>query len=168
MAETETYSDAHLRDILNGTRTIAVVGASTNPIKPSYFLGTYFQSRGFRVIPINPGSAGERLFGETVLASIADIPKGTQVDMLSIFRRSDAVPQIFEEAMEHLVPGLNVFWMQYNVRHPEVAAKARAAGITVIQDKCPKVEHMRLMGGLRPIGMTTGLVSSKRPPLSGR
>ncbi|MCV6592658.1 MAG: CoA-binding protein [Silicimonas sp.] len=154
--------DATLRRILEGTKTIAMVGASTNPVRPSMFVATYMSSRGRRVIPINPVQAGQTLLGEPVLASLADIPAGTQVDMVDIFRRSEAVPEVVDEALECL-PGLKCIWMQFNVRHAEAAAKARAAGVLVVEDRCPKVEHMRLMGGTNLAGLGGGRISSKLP-----
>ena len=155
--------DTTLREILEGSQTIAMVGASTNPVRPSLFVATYLNSRGRRVIPINPAQVGQALFGEPVLASLADIPKGTEVDMLDIFRRSDAVPEIIDEALAHLMPGLKYVWMQYGVRHAEAAQKARGAGLIVVEDRCPKVEHMRLLGGTNLAGLGGGRISSKLP-----
>ncbi len=155
--------DATLRTILANSQTIAMVGASTNPVRPSLFVATYFSSRGRRVIPINPAQAGQTLLGEPVLAGLADIPDGTPVDMLDIFRRSDAVPDILDEALAHLMPGLKYVWMQYGVRNAEAAAKARAAGLIVVEDRCPKVEHMRLIGGTNLAGLGSGRISSRLP-----
>ena len=137
---------------------------STNPVKPSLFLATYFSSRGRKIIPINPAIAGETLCGETVLADLSEIPAGTQVDMIDIFRRSEFVPDIIDQALGRLLPGLRTIWMQYGVRHDRAAEKARAAGVTVVQDRCPKVDHMRLSGGATPFGIS-GRVSSKLPRL---
>ena len=159
----DTTDDITLRRVLDETKTIAMVGASTNPIRPSLFVATYLNGRGRRVIPINPAQVGETLFGEPVLAELSDIPAGTQVDMVDIFRRSEAVPQIVDDALEHLMPGLKFIWMQYNVRHEEAAEKARAAGLIVVQDRCPKVEHMRLIGGTNLAGLGGGRISSKLP-----
>ena len=158
-------SDADLRAILDATKTIAMVGASTNPVKPSFFVATYFNSRGRRIIPVNPGLAGQTLFGEPIVASLADIPDGTQVDMVDIFRRSEAVPDIVSAAIAHLLPGLKTIWMQFGVRNEAAADEARAAGLSVVQDRCPKVEHMRLWGGLNPAGLKTGVISSRLPRL---
>ncbi len=155
--------DDTLRRVLEDTHTIAMVGASTNPVRPSLFVATYFNGRGRRVIPINPAQVGQTLFGEPVLASLSDIPEGTQVDMVDIFRRSDAVPDIVDEAFGQLMPGLKCIWMQFNVRHLEAAAKARAEGVTVVEDRCPKVEHMRLLGGTNLAGLGGGRISSKLP-----
>ena len=158
--------DDTLRQILEGTQTIAMVGASTNPVRPSLFVATYFNGRGRRVIPINPAQVGQTLFGEPVLASLADIPEGTHVDMVDIFRRPEAVPDIVDQALALLMPALKCIWMQYNVRHTEAAAKARDAGVIVVEDRCPKVEHMRLLGGTNLAGLGGGRISSKLP--SGR
>lgn len=155
--------DTTLRAILEDCKTIAMVGASTNPVRPSLFVATYFNSRGRRVIPINPAQAGQELFGEPVLAQLSDIPKGTPVDMVDIFRRSESAPAIVDEALEHLMPGLKVIWMQYGVRNAEAARKARDAGLAVVEDRCPKVEHMRLLGGTNLAGLGGGRVYSKLP-----
>ena len=162
----DNTDDTTLRTILENSQTIAMVGASTNPVRPSLFVATYLNSRGRRVIPINPAQAGQELFGEPVLASISGIPKGTKVDMLDIFRRSEAVPEIVDEALAHLMPDLKYIWMQYGVRHAEAAEKAREAGLIVVEDRCPKVEHMRLLGGTNLAGLGGGRISSKLP--SGR
>ncbi len=154
----ETYPDALLRDVLKRTKTIAVVGVSANPVRPSYFVARYLTLKGFSVIPVNPVYAGQVLFGHTTVASLAEIE--TPVDMVDIFRRSDAVPEIVDKALEHL-PGLGTIWMQIGVSHPDAAAKARARGITVIQNRCPKIEYQRLFGELRMGGFNTGIISSK-------
>ena len=155
-------SDQDLIAIIDRANTIAIVGASNNPVKPSLFVATYFASRGKRIIPINPQKAGEKLLGETILADLSDIPADTNVDMIDIFRRSEFVPAIVDQAIELFVPGLQTIWMQYGVRHEEAAAKARAAGLNVVQDKCPKVEHMRLSGAPNPFGLRGGVSSKLR------
>ncbi len=154
------YSDEHLRDILTRTRVIASVGVSTNPVRPSYFVARYLGLKGFRVIPVNPGHAGERLFGEVIYARLSDIPKDARVDMVDIFRRSEAVPGIVEEALA-VLPDLRTIWMQIGVEHPEAATRAEAAGLTVVQNRCPKIEYQRLFGELRMGGFNTGVISSK-------
>ncbi|MEO0668691.1 MAG: CoA-binding protein [Pseudomonadota bacterium] len=155
-----TYSDAHLRDILTRTRSIAVVGVSTNPVRPSYFVARYLDLKGFEVHPVNPVYAGQTLLGREIVAGLGDIT--ASVDMVDIFRRSDAVPDIVDEALE-VLPGLKTIWMQIGVEHAAAAAKAEAAGITVIQDRCPKIEYQRLFGELRMGGFATGVISSKLP-----
>jgi len=153
-------TDPDLRAILRGARTIACVGVSANPVRPSHYVGRYLSLKGFRVIPVNPGLAGQRLFGETAVARLADIPATARVDFLDIFRRSDQVVPIVEEALEAL-PDLRMVWMQIGVQNDEAAALARARGLTVVQNRCPKIEYQRLFGELRMGGFATGVISSK-------
>ena len=150
--------DATLRKILQRTKTVAVVGVSPNPVRPSYFVARYLKLKGFRVIPVNPGHAGAVLFGETIRASLAECPP--EVDMVDIFRRSEHVPPIVDKAMEQL-PNLRTIWMQIGVQHPEAAAKAQARGLDVVQNLCPKMEYQRLFGELRMGGINTGILSSR-------
>ncbi|MEM9968811.1 MAG: CoA-binding protein [Pseudomonadota bacterium] len=152
------YSDAFLKNILTRTKRIAVVGVSMNPVRPSYFVARYLTLRGFQVVPINPRHAGELLLGETVHPDLGSIKGG--VDMVDIFRRSDAVPDIVEEALA-LLPGLQTVWMQIGVQHAVAANMARARGIDVIENRCPKIEYQRLFGELRMGGFATGVISSK-------
>jgi len=151
-----------LRKILEETRTIAAVGVSTNPIRPSYFVVRYLHYRGFNMIPVNPVYAGAQMFGREVVASLSDIPKGQAVDMVEVFRRSEAVPGILDEALEHLT-GLKTLWMQFGIYNEDAAATGRAAGLQVVQDRCPKIEYQRLFGELRKAGINTGIISSKLP-----
>jgi len=157
---TDTPSDADLRRILTSTRIVAMVGLSPNPVRPSYFVGRYLGLRGVRVIPVNPGHAGETLLGETVRATLADIPAEIAVDMVDIFRRSDHVPPVVAEALAHL-PSLRTVWMQIGVENAEAAAMARARGLDVVQNRCPKIEYQRLFGELRMGGFATGVISSR-------
>ncbi|ETX27408.1 CoA-binding protein [Roseivivax isoporae] len=152
-------SDADLRRILTATRVIAVVGVSPNPVRPSYYVARYLSLRGIRVIPVNPGHDGETLFGERVVARLSDID--APVDMVDIFRRSDAVPPIVDEALGAFPDTLRTIWMQIGVINEEAAATARAAGVEVVQDRCPKIEYQRLFGELRKGGFATGVISSK-------
>ena len=154
----ETYSDAFLKEILTRTRVIAVVGVSPNPVRPSHYVGRYLALKGYRVIPVNPGHVGKSLFGGVVRGSLSEIDE--PVDMVDIFRRSEAVPGIVDEALDDL-PGLRTIWMQIGVEHAEAAAKARAAGCEVVMNRCPKIEYQRLFGELRMGGFNTGIVSSK-------
>ena len=154
----ESYSDQHLRDILRATSSVAVVGVSANPVRPSYFVARYLSLKGFKVYPVNPVYAGQTLFGETVVASLSDLPVAG--DMVDIFRRSEAAGEVVDEALEAL-PDLKTIWMQIGVTHPQAAEKARARGVTVIQDRCPKIEYQRLFGELRMGGFSTGIISSK-------
>jgi predicted CoA-binding protein len=155
---TQTPSDDLLRDILKRSRVFALVGVSPNPVRPSHYVGRYLGLKGYKVIPINPGHAGERLWGQTVRASLSDIPEA--VDVVDIFRRPDAVPEIVDAALA-MDPRPKVIWMQIGVTHPEAAAKAEAAGLTVIENRCPKIEYQRLFGELRMGGFNTGIISSK-------
>jgi predicted CoA-binding protein len=134
------------------------VGVSANPVRPSFFVARYLSLKGYRVIPVNPGLAGQTLLGEVVCASLADCPK--DVDMVDIFRASEHVPPIVDDALEHL-PALRTIWMQLGVRHAQAAAKARARGIDVVEDMCPKMEYQRLFGELRMGGINTGVISSR-------
>ncbi|WP_417817768.1 CoA-binding protein [Tritonibacter scottomollicae] len=152
------YTDARLKDILTRTKVIAVVGVSLNPVRPSYYVARYLSLKGYRVIPVNPGHAGKMLFGETVQASLSDIEG--EVDMVDIFRRPEAVPGIVEEALT-VFTDLQTIWMQIGVEHAEAAAQAEARGVTVIQNRCPKIEYQRLFGELRQGGFATGIISSK-------
>jgi len=136
-----TYPDGLIARILRTVNVIAVVGASTNRSRPSYLVMKYLQGRGYRVIPVNPGAAGQQLLGETVRGNLSEIAE--PVDMVDIFRRSEAVPTIVDEAIVRKIP---VVWMQLGVRHDAAAARAEAAGLTVIMDRCPKIEIGRFGG----------------------
>ncbi|KAA9005721.1 CoA-binding protein [Histidinibacterium aquaticum] len=135
------YSDELIRNVLTRVKTIAVVGASAKPIRPSHGVSAYLQHRGYRVIPVNPGLAGQELLGETVYGSLGEIPG--QVDMVDVFRRSEAVSGIVDDALERW-PDLPVIWTQLGVRDDAAAQRAEDRGVTVIQDRCPKIEIARL------------------------
>ncbi len=152
------YSDEFLRSILKRTKTVAVVGVSMNEVRPSFYVARYLSLKGFTVIPVNPGHAGKQLFGQTVRASLSDITE--DVDMVDIFRRSEAVPPIVDEALEAF-PSLRTIWMQIGVENAEAAAKAEARGVDVVMNRCPKIEYQRLFGELRMGGFSTGIISSK-------
>lgn len=154
----EHYTDATLKNILTGTKVVAVVGLSPNPVRPSYFVARYLSLKGYKVIPVNPGQTGITLFGHPFRASLSDCPD--TVDMVDIFRSSDHVLPIVEEALKHL-PALRTIWMQIGVTNPAAAALAREAGVEVIQNKCPKIEYQRLFGELRMGGFNTGIISSR-------
>ena len=155
---TQNPSDDMLRDILRKSRVFALVGVSPNPVRPSHFVCRYFGLKGYKVVPVNPGHAGERLWGQEVHASLSDIP--LPVDVVDVFRRSEAVPGIVDEVLA-MNPLPKVIWLQIGVTHAEAAARAEAAGIVVIQDRCPKIEYQRLFGELRMGGFNTGIISSK-------
>lgn len=152
------YTDPFLKDILRRTKVIAVVGVSMNPVRPSYYVARYLSLKGYTVIPVNPGHAGKVLFGQTVRASLSEITQ--PVDMVDIFRRSEAVPPIVDEALSSF-PDLRTIWMQIGVEHPEAAAKAQARGVDVVMNRCPKIEYQRLFGELRMGGFATGVISSR-------
>jgi len=151
------YPDWQIRRILRDVNTVAMVGASTNWNRPSYFAMKYMQDKGYRVIPVNPRSVGETLLGEDVVASLKDIT--VPVDMVDIFQRSDRVPPVVDQAIEI---GAKVVWMQLTVRHDEAAKKAEDAGLTVIMDRCPKIEFARLSGELGWSGINTKVITSRR------
>lgn len=125
------------------TRTIAVVGLSPKADRPSHGVARFLQNMGYRIIPVNPGHAGETILGERTYATLTDIPEAESVDMVDIFRRSESVPTVVDEALEAL-PGLKTVWMQIGVMHEGAAEKARAAGLTVVQNRCPKIDFPRL------------------------
>lgn len=136
-------TDAELREILTTTRTIAVLGFSANPDRPAHGVAAFLQVRGYRVIPVNPGLAGQVALGETVYADLAAIPKDVVIDMVDVFRAPEAVPEIVSQMLTHR-PEARVLWLQLGVIHPEAAARAEAAGKLVVMDRCPKLEIARL------------------------
>ena len=151
------YPEALIRKILRQTKTIAMVGASANWIRPSFYAMKYLQKKGYRIIPVNPREAGNEILGELAYASLAEIP--VKVDMVQCFRGSEAIPAIVEDA-KAISP--KVLWMQLGVRHDGAAGIAEAAGMTVIMDRCPKIEYGRLGGDIGWFGVNTGVVSSRR------
>lgn len=155
----DAYADAYLREVLGSVKTVAMVGASPNPTRASYFVLKYLTAKGFRVIPVNPRAAGEEILGETVYPDLAAVP--VPIDMVDIFRSSDAAAGIVEEALS-LDPCPKAVWMQFNVRNDAAAARAEAAGMKVVMNRCPKVEWARLSGELSWSGFNTGVISSKR------
>ena len=135
-------SDADIKALLEETRTIAVVGASDRPDRPSYRVMKTLQDHGYRTIPVNPQITGEHVHGEYVFRELGQL--GDPIDMVDIFRRSDAVPAIVEEAVACL-PHLRTIWMQLGILHPEAAERGRRHGLTVIEDRCPKIEFPRYL-----------------------
>lgn len=138
-----TYSDDLLRSIFNETKVIACVGMSPKERRASFRVSKYLMDKGYRVIPVNPVHAGETILGELVYASLSDIPSDISVDMIDIFRRSEHVLPVVEEALQAL-PNLRVVWMQLEIVSAQATALAEARAITVIQDRCPKIEYPRL------------------------
>ena len=159
----DSYSDAELQAILRRTKTIAAVGVSLSPVRPSYFVARYLSLKGYKILPVNPVYAGQWAFGSEVYASLADLPASLDpVDMVDVFRRSDQAGQVVDEALELLLPrGLQTIWMQFGVVDEAAAERARAKGMTVIMDRCPKIEYQRLWGELRIGGFNTGRISSR-------
>ncbi len=139
-----THSDDMLKQILSRTKTVALVGFSANTQRPSHRVAAYLARKGYRVIGVNPGLAGQTFLGETVYADLESIPD--DVDFVDIFRRSDAVGEIVDAALARW-PDLKTIWMQLDVTNPDAAAIAEARGVDVIQDRCPKIEFERLYGG---------------------
>jgi predicted CoA-binding protein len=153
----DRYTDAYLRGVLASVRVIAMVGASPHWNRPSYFAMKYLQDKGYRVIPVNPRAQGETILGEKVYGALAEIPD--KIDMVDVFRNSDAAGPIVDEA---IAVGAKVVWMQLGVRNDAAAARAEAAGLTVVMNRCPKIEYSRLHGELAWSGVNTGIISSKR------
>ncbi len=152
------YTDAKLRRILATVRTIAMVGASSNWNRPSYFVMKYLQGKGYRVIPVNPGTAGKQQLGETIYASLRDIPD--KIDMVDVFRASDQVGPIVDDA---IAIGAKIVWMQLGVRNDAAAEKAEAAGLEVVMNRCPKIEFGRLGGELSWSGVNSGIIRNRAP-----
>ena len=161
----DSYDDNYIRTILRSVRSIAVVGASPNTVRPSYFLFKYMLERGYDVIPVNPGQAGKEMLGKTFVASLKDI--GRPVDMIDIFRASEHVMPVVDEALA-LSPPPRVIWMQLGVRSDAVAAKIEAAGIKVVMNRCPKIEYGRLSSEISWMGVNSRTLSSKRAPIPVR
>lgn len=147
-----------LRRILAENRTVAVVGLSADWYRPSYFAAKYLQEHGYRVIPVNPRYAGKKVLGETCYASLREVPD--KVDIVDVFRRSADVEPIAEEA---IAIGAKVLWQQIGVKNEAAAERARAAGLDTVMDRCVKIEHARLFGGLNWMGVNTRVLSAKRP-----
>jgi len=135
-----TYSDDMLKRILTDNKVIACVGVSMNPVRPSYFVARYLSMKGFTVIPVNPGHAGKMLFGQEIMPDLASIDR--PVDMVDIFRRSEFVTPIVQDALD-IFPDLKTVWMQIGVRNDEAARLAEAAGLKVVMNRCPKIELFR-------------------------
>ena len=147
-----------LRRILSDNRVVAMVGLSADWYRPSYFAAKYLQEHGYRVIPVNPRYAGKRVLGETCYASLREVPD--RIDVVDVFRRTEDVAPIADEA---IAIGAKVLWQQIGVTNEAAAAKARAAGLDAVMDRCMKIEHGRLFGGLNWVGVNTRVISSKRP-----
>ena len=160
----DRYDDSYIAAILNDCRSIAMVGASANTNRPSYFAMKYLLAKGFRVIPVNPALAGQEILGRPVAAALGEIDG--EVDMVDIFRNSEAALEVTREAIalkDRL--GIKVIWMQLSVRNDAAAAEAEAAGLRVVMNRCPKIEYGRLSGEIGWAGVNAGAISSVRPKL---
>jgi len=155
------YDDELIRRVLKDTRTIAMAGASPNWVRPSNFAMKYLQGKGYQVHPINPGLAGKEIWGRMTYASLADVP--APIDMLDIFRNSEAAGQLVDDAIALKdEKGIKIIWMQLGVINEDAAKRAEDAGMTVIMDRCPKIEYGRLFGELGWSGVNSGIITSKR------
>lgn len=161
----DSYSDDLIASILRENTSIAMVGASANTSRPSYFAMKYLLGKGYKVVPVNVGLAGQRILGQTVYASLAEVP--APIRIVDIFRNSAAALEITREAIaEKERLGLRIVWMQLGVRNIDAAAEAEAAGLQVIMNRCPKIEYGRLSGEIGWAGVSTGRITSVRPRLS--
>jgi predicted CoA-binding protein len=145
--------------ILTTYSTIAMVGLSPDPMRPSHFAAIYMQSEGYDIIPVNPKHAGTEILGQEVYASLLDIPRERNVEIVDVFRRPSDIPPILDQTLQI---GAKVFWMQLGIVNHAEAARAREAGLEVVQNRCVKIEHARFFGGLNLVGMNTGVISSRR------
>jgi len=154
------YPDSYMRQVLRDVKSIAMVGASANWNRPSYFAMKYLLDSGYRVYPVNPGAVGQEILGQKTYASLEELPE--TVDMVDIFRNSEAAGPLTDEAIKH---GAKVVWMQLTIRNDEAAKRAEDAGLRVVMNRCPKIEHSRLVGKLEWHGIASGVISSKKRKL---
>jgi predicted CoA-binding protein len=161
------YPDSLIKSILRSTKTIAMVGASGNEMRPSYFAMKYLLDKGFLIDPVNPTLAGKEILGRKVYANLAEVPG--PIDMVDIFRGADAAPGIVREAIaEKSRLAIKVIWMQLGVKSEEAAELAEAAGLTVIMDRCPKIEHGRFSGEIGWMGVNRRVIDNRKPALFGK
>jgi uncharacterized protein len=160
----DSYADSYIRGILNTVKSIAMVGASEKENRPSYFAFKYLLERGYHMIPVNPGRAGETMLGRKIYARLADIPE--PVDMVDIFRAARYALPIVEDALA-LTPRPQVIWMQLGVRNDEAAALAEANGLKVVMDRCPKIEYGRLSAEIAWMGVNTRTITSRKANIGG-
>ena len=162
-----TYPDTLIKTILRSVKTIAMVGASGNEIRPSYFAMMYLLNKGYKIIPVNPGMTGKEILGQKVYASLGEVP--APVDMVDIFRECQYAPGIVREALAQKDRlGLKYVWMQLGVISEEAAKLAEDAGLTVIMDRCPKIEHGRFSGELGWMGVNRKVIDNRKPLLFGK
>ena len=159
----DNYSDDYIREILKSNRSFAIVGASANTVRPSYFVLKYLLEKEYKVIPVNPGLAGKEILEQKVYKNLKKIQK--PIDIVDIFRSSEAALEITKEAIEI---GAKVVWMQLGVRNDDAAALAEAAGLQVVMNRCPKIEYARLSGEIGWAGVNSRAISSVRPKLGPR
>lgn len=161
----DSYSDDLIASILRENTSIAMVGASANTSRPSYFAMKYMLGKGYRVVPVNVGIAGQQILGQTVCADLAEV--AAPIRIVDIFRNSEAALEVTREAIAHKDRlGIRVVWMQLGVRNEQAAREAEAAGLQVIMNRCPKIEYGRLSGEIGWAGVSTGRITSVRPKLS--
>jgi predicted CoA-binding protein len=160
----DSYPDSYIRGILNTVKTIAMVGASEKENRPSYFAFKYLLERGYRMIPVNPGHAGEQMLGQRIYARLADIPE--PVDMVDIFRASRYALPVVREALA-LKPKPQVIWMQLGVRNDDAAELAEQNGLKVVMNRCPKIEYGRLSSEIAWMGVNTRTISSRKGTIGG-
>lgn len=156
----DRYDDLYLRRILRETKTIAMVGLSANWNRPSFFAAKYLLDRGYKVIPVNPAAKGQEILGQKVHGSLDELP--VKADMVDIFRSSEAAGPITDEAIRH---GAKVVWMQLGVVNEAAAKRAEDAGLKVVMNRCPKIEHSRLAGTIEWHGIASGVISSRKRTL---
>jgi uncharacterized protein len=146
--------------ILQHYQHVAIVGVSADQYRPSHFVAIYLQAEGYDIIPINPRYAGQTILGKRVYATLTEAKEaGETIEIVDVFRKPQDVPPIAEEAIKI---GARILWMQLGIRNEEAAQKAEAAGLTVVQDRCMKIEHARFFGGLHTVGLNTGVILSKK------
>jgi predicted CoA-binding protein len=161
------YEDTLIKSILRSTKTIAMVGASGNEMRPSYFAMMYLLAKGYVVHPVNPGMVGKKILGQSVYGSLKDVP--APVDMVDIFRTSDVAPDIVREAIAQKDRlGIKTIWMQLGVISEEAERLAKDAGFTVIMDRCPKIEHGRFSGEIGWMGVNRKVIDNRKPLLFGK
>ncbi len=139
---------------------VAIVGISADPYRPSHFVAIYLQAEGYDIIPINPRYAGQTILGKRVYATLTEAKEaGEQIEIVDVFRKAEDVPPVADEA---IAIGARVFWLQLGIRNDEAAQRAQQAGLTVVQNRCMKIEHARFFGGLHTIGLNTGVIMAKK------
>lgn len=150
-------SSSERLSILNKAKTIAMVGLSADPMRPSHFAAIYMQAEGYRIVPVNPRYAGGEILGEKVYASLSEIP--FPVDIVDVFRKPEECPGLADEAVKI---GAKVFWIQLGIESDEAGQIAREGGLQFVQNRCVKIEHARFHGGMNLVGLNTGVITGRR------